>query len=86
MTLAQLLNQNSFLIPASLTLLVWLAVLIVRRARRRFWLMWSAALLLAIGVYVLLRTPASRAFQSVAEVQQAISSGRPTLVEFYSDF
>lgn len=86
MTLAQLLNQNSFLVPAGLTLLVWLAALIVRRSRRRFWLAWIAALLLAIGVYALLRTPTSRVFQSTAEVQQAISSGRPTLVEFYSDF
>lgn len=86
MTIAQLLNQNSFLLGSGLALGVWLSVLIARRSRRRWWLTWVAAVALAIGANLALRTSPPREFRSVDEVQQAIAAGRSTLVEFYSNF
>jgi hypothetical protein len=85
-TIAQLLNQNSFLVYGSLALGAWLIALIARRARRRWWLTWAGAVALAIGANLVLRTSPPREFRSADEVQQAIASGRPTLVEFYSNF
>lgn len=86
MTVAQFFNQHSFLLVASVLLGGGLVVLIARRARRALWLAWFAAAVIAIGVFVALRTAAPRAFETVADVQRAVSSGTPTLVEFYSDF
>ncbi len=85
MTLAQLLNQNSFLIGVMVVLGGWFAVLVARRPRARAWLAWVTAAVAAIGVYFAARTVPPRVFASAAEVQQAIASGTPTLVEFYSD-
>ena len=86
MTVAEFFNQHSFLLAASVLLGGGLVVLIVRRARRALWFAWIAAAAIAIGVFFALRTAAPRAFETVADVQRAISSGTPTLVEFYSDF
>ena len=85
MTIAQLFNQNSFLIGSGLVLGVWLAALSARRARRRFWLAWIAAVAAALGIFLTMRTAASLTFAAAADVQRAIAAGRPTLVEFYSD-
>jgi hypothetical protein len=85
MTLGQLLNQNSFVLAAGLGLGGWLIALVARRARARAWLAWAAAVALAAGAHIAARTP-SREFQSVAEIQRALSVGRPTLVEFYSNY
>jgi hypothetical protein len=85
-TVAQFFNQHSFLLAASVLLGGGLVVLIARRARRALWFAWFAAAVIAIGVFVALRTAAPRAFETVADVQRAVSSGTPTLVEFYSDF
>ena len=86
MTLAQLLNQNSFLLVSVLVLGGWWAALIVRRARRYAWLIWAAAVAIAVGFNLAARTTPERAFESVADVQTAIASGKPTLVEFYSNY
>ena len=85
MTIAQLFNQNSFLITSSLVLGGWLAAMMARRARRRFWLAWIAAVAAALGIFFTMRTAAPRTFATVADVQRAIVGGRPALVEFYSD-
>ena len=85
MTLGQLINQNSFVLVAGLGLGGWLIALLARRARARAWLAWAAAVALAAGAHFASRTPA-REFQSVADIQRAISAGRPTLVEFYSNY
>ncbi len=85
MTVAQFFNQNSFLIGSGLLLGGWLAALVARRAPRRFWFAWIAALAAALGSFYAMRTPAAHAFASAADVQRAISAGTPTLVEFYSD-
>jgi len=84
--MAELLNQASFLIAAAVGLGGALIVLIVRRARRWLWLAWLAAVAITIGVNLAMRTTPERAFASVEEVQRAIASGQPTLVEFYSNY
>lgn len=86
MTLAQLLNQNSFLLVSVLVLGGWWVALIVRRARRYAWLTWAAAVAIAVGFNLAARTTPERTFESVADVQKAIASGQPTLVEFYSNY
>ena len=86
MTIAQVFNQHSFLLAAGVLLGGWLIFLVRRRARRALWFAWIAAAAIAIGVFFALRTAAPRAFETVADVQRAVSSGTPTLVEFYSDF
>jgi len=86
MTLAQLLNQNSFLLGGVLVLGGWWVVLIVRRARRYAWLIWAAAVAIVVGFNLAARTTPERTFESVADVQTAIASGKPTLVEFYSNY
>ena len=85
MTLAQLLNQNSFLISVMVVLGGWFAALVIRRPRARAWSAWAAAAAAALGAYFVARTVPPHAFESAAEAQQAIASGTPTLVEFYSD-
>ena len=87
MSLAQILNQNSFLLAAGLGLGTALMVLIARRRRapRWVWLIWLAGLAAVVGGHFALRT-AAPSFDSVEDLQRAIASGRPTLVEFYSDF
>jgi len=86
MTAAQFLNQHSFLMTASVLLGGWLVFLLARRPRRAVWAAWVAAVALAFGVFFRLRTAAPHAFETADDVERAISSGRPTLVEFYSDF
>ena len=87
MTVAQFFNQHSFLLAASVLLGGWLVFLVTRgRRRRALWFAWLAAAAIAIGVFFALRTAAPRAFETIDDVQRAVSSGTPTLVEFYSDF
>jgi hypothetical protein len=85
-TVAQFFNQHSFVLVASVLLGGGLVVLIARRASRALWLAWIVATVIAFGVFFALRTAAPRSFETVADVQRAVSSGTPTLVEFYSDF
>ena len=84
--IAQLLNQASFLIVTAVVLGGALIVLIARRARRRLWLAWLAAVAIAAGVNLAMRTTPERVFASAEGVQQTIASGKPTLVEFYSNY
>jgi hypothetical protein len=86
MTFSQLANQNSFVLAAVAVLGGALIALIATRARRVVWLAWVIAVLIAAGLNLAMRTVPPRAFGSVAEVQQALSSGKPTLVEFYSNY
>lgn len=86
MTLFQFLNQHSFLVTLIVVLGAALLLLYARRPRRRFWLMWSLALLIALAVFFSTRTTPARAFESAADVEQSISTGTPTLVEFFSNY
>ena len=88
MTVWQLLNQHSFLLLAGGMLAVGLMVLLVARrriGRRARWIGLLALVALA-GAFAVMRTAAPSAYASAADVQRAVSSGRPTLVEFYSDY
>ncbi len=83
MGIGAFLNQHSFVIAA----LVVLAVAAVALGRgRRGWLIW-AGLALALGaVWLVLRIGPTNRLDSVAAIDSAVSSGRPALVEFYSDY
>ena len=86
MTLAQTLNQNSFLLIAAAVLGGAAIVLRVLHVRRVIWLLWSAALIIAVVIMLGGRSAPERMFASVTEVEQIISSGTPTLVEFFSNY
>ncbi len=86
MTIAQSFNQNSFLLAAGVVLGGSFLALIARRARLRFWLAWIAGAAVVAGVFFAMRTAVPQAFDTADDVQRAVSSGRPTLVEFYSDY
>ena len=86
MNLAQLINQNSFLIGAIAVLGSWLVILLTRRSRGRAWRVWLVGVVFALAVFFALRTAAPQAFASADDVQRAVSAGRPSLVEFYSDY
>ncbi len=86
MTAAQFFNQNSFLIGVIAVLGGTLTLFIVRRARRSAWLIWIAAAAIALSAHFALRTVGPRAFESAGEVQEAVAAGKPTLVEFYSNY
>ena len=86
MTIAQLLNQNSFLLVSAVVLGGTLILLIARRARPRLWAVWIVAVAAAVGANAATRTTPARTFESAPEVQRAIASGKPTLVELYSNY
>lgn len=86
MTIIQLLNQNSFLLVSGVVLGGALIALIARRARPRMWLVWIAAVAVAVTLNSAARTTPVRAFESAAEVERAIASGTPTLVELFSNY
>ena len=85
MNVAAFLNHNSYAIAAAIVLAV-VGVEIVRRGatwRRIALFAGLAALLTLPPLYV--RSGASVVFSADA-VDRAIASGRPTLLEVYSDF
>lgn len=78
-------NHHSFLIIGGLLVLLWAAMLLARRARRG-WVFWGLAVL-ALGIgWLALRTRAAQHPQTLGEIETAISSGQPVLVEIYSDY
>jgi len=80
-----LFNHHSFLIISGLLVLVWAALLLARRARRG-WLLWGLAVL-ALGVgWLALRTRVAQQPQTLSEIEAAIISGQPVLVEIYSNY
>jgi hypothetical protein len=83
--MAGFVNHHSFLLFGGLLLAIWAGVLIVRRGRRG-WILWGAALLLLGGGWLLLRTRATEKPQTVADIEAAIASGEPVLVEIYSNY
>lgn len=86
MTLAQFLNQNSFVLIAGAFLGIAAIVLRVLHARHAFWLLWSVALIAAALTLLGGRTTPERTFASTDEIEQAISGGAPTLIEFFSNY
>ena len=85
MTLFQFLNQHSYLLISAIVLGTT-ALTLWRRHARRAWLIWPGVLMLAIASWFALRTGEGTPFSSVEDYEAALRSGRPTLVEFYSDY
>jgi hypothetical protein len=121
--LPQLLNRYLLLTLPLLVLAGWAVVLMVRRARRRWWLAWGGLGVVLVAGFFSLRTPAATVtefrpapspaveeaatetpsaeslaalvkvgetppFTSAEEIRRFIASsgGKPTLVDFYTDF
>jgi len=78
-------NHHSFLIFGGLLLLVWAAALLLRRGRRG-WVLWGMALLVLAAGWLILRTGDTRRPGTLAEIQEAVASGQPVLVEIYSNY
>ncbi|NJM40269.1 MAG: hypothetical protein HC853_05650 [Anaerolineae bacterium] len=88
MTIIQYLNQFSVFMLPGLLLLVAAVVMVIKRARLVLWLGWMGALLMVVGAVMAQRTPqtANLKLDSVADIRTALASGKPSLVEFYSDY
>lgn len=89
MAIAQFLNQHSALMLPVIMLFAAAAVLIWRKARPVFWGFWALALV-GVGAFVLLnREPQTTTLtlDTAADIRAAIqTAGKPTLVEFYSNY
>ena len=78
-------NHHSFLVFGGLLLLVWAAALLLRRGRRG-WIFWGMALLVLVAGWLILRTRDARRPSTLAEIEVAVASGQPVLVEIYSNY
>jgi len=85
MSVFQFLNQHSFLMISAAALIIFALGLRARHARRG-WLIWGALAAAAISGWLGLRTTADLHLTSPADYEASIRSGRPTLVEFYSNY
>ncbi len=85
MTLLQVFNQNSFVFISGFVLATAAVMLIVRKARRA-WLVWGACVVAAVIGWFALRTTDGLQLNSVADYEAALRAGRPTLIEFYSNY
>ena len=83
--MAGFVNHHSFLVFGGLMLAIWAGVLIVRRGRRG-WILWGMALLLLGAGWLFLRTRAAERPETMADIEAAIASGQPVLVEIYSNY
>jgi hypothetical protein len=86
MTLAQFLNQNSFPLLAAAILISAAIALRILRVRRAFWLLWGSALIIAVAIMLSGRSSPARIFASASQIEQTISGGAFTLVEFFSNY
>ena len=85
MTLTQIFNQNSFVVICGFTLAVAAVVLLLRTARRA-WLVWGLCVVATLIGWYALRTTDGLQLNTVAEYEAALRAGRPTLIEFYSNY
>jgi len=85
MTIFQFVNQHSFLLISAVVLGIAAIALLMRRARRA-WFIWFGLFVSALVGWLALRTGEDTRFNSVAGYEAALRTGQPTLVEFYSDY
>ncbi|MFN4295001.1 MAG: hypothetical protein ACK4JD_12820 [Thermoflexales bacterium] len=89
MTIVQLFNQYSFLLLPAIALAIVAVVLIRRRARPSFWVVWGVVLVGIVAYALVSRVPqtAMVKLDTAADIRMAIqTAGRPVLVEFYSNY
>ena len=85
MSVFQFLNQHSYLIAGGTLLTIAAVVLFIRKARRA-WLLWIGLALIGVAGWFALRTGSGTQLNSVEDYEAIIRTGRPVLVEFYSDY
>lgn len=85
MSLGQVINQNSFVFISGFGLLIAALLLLARKARRG-WLIWGALAISAVAGWYALRTTDGLQLNTLADYEAALRTGRPTLVEFYSNY
>ena len=81
----QFFNQHSFLLTGSLVLFI-MAIVLLRRHARKAWSIWGGLAVVLGAGWLVLRTGAGLQLNSVADYEAAIKTGRPTLVEFFSNY
>ena len=88
MTPIQYLNQFSVFMLPGLLLLAAAVFMALRRAKPMLWMAWVGALMLVAAAVLAQRTPQTTALKldSVSDIRVAIASGKPSLVEFYSNY
>jgi TRAP-type uncharacterized transport system fused permease subunit len=87
--IAQFFNQHSFLLLPVFLLIAAAAVLIWRKARPAWWGAWALTLVGVAAFVLLTREPqtARVKLDTAADIRTVIqTAGRPTLVEFYSNY
>jgi drug/metabolite transporter superfamily protein YnfA len=85
MNAGQFVNQHSYLI-LGVAVLAILAVILQARRARRVWLVWGGLVVVMATGWFVLRTGAGAPLDSVEAIEAAAASGKPTLVEFYSNY
>ena len=85
MSLFHFINEHSYLLGGAAILLI-LAIVLFARQVDRGWLIWIGAAVSLGAVWLATRTGSGVQFDSVAVYEATIASGKPTLVEFYSDY
>lgn len=77
-------NLNSFVLLSGLVLAGLALFLLSAHAPRQAWLSWIILALVLLAVNLALSTGRST-LETPEQVEAALRSGKPTLVEFYSD-
>lgn len=89
MSILQFFNQHSFFLLPTLLLALAAGILLWRRARLLWWGAWGLALVGVVAFALVNRVPqtATVKLDTAADIRAAIASaGKPTLVEFYSNY
>mgnify|MGYP001553251102 CR=1 FL=1 len=78
-------NPHSFLIAGGLVVAAWAALLLVRKSHWG-WVLWSAVVLLLFTGWLVLRIQDPGPPNTLGEIEAALSTGQPVLVEIYSNY
>jgi hypothetical protein len=89
MSILQVFNQFSAIMLPTVILIVAAIVLLRRRARPVAWVTWGLVLVGVVVFALVNRVPqtATAKLDTAADIRVAIQgAGRPTLIEFYSNY
>ncbi len=89
MTIPQFFNQFSFFMLPATVLIVAAVILRWRKARPVWWFGWGMAIVGVVMFALFNRMPQTTALKldTAADIRATIASaGKPTLVEFYSNY